>query len=387
MLDSGGFTWGAPGVSRTRSGSSQSSLSKALSKSLLVSTVPHRSASSLEVSSRWLALASSASDTANKGTSVRVGPRLSSESCSWMQGMTVRVRDVLLLFKEHEIVFCKLTTTSFVSACSKYSCTIGATVFSKSLSSSGRTNVSYTQSSCQSITSVTDIWQTFRVDSGSSQEKTLLFQSWQLYLSIIVVGILLIHVLRFVNLTRSAPHTFTSSPTCRQRSERQSSTSENYRQCHGGEARLASCFIDLQPQMTTVLSSQPCSFGKSSDSKHLGVESNKYIFFLVFSYQMCCLYTCRGDGSVTQTVEGLGSVTDCRRFKKPKTKQIMSRAPKPPSAQPTPPKCGKQHFTTITHPGHTNWSQWNVTSLWPWCESSFISDSVLRMCKSITFAF
>lgn len=89
-VETGGFTWGAPGVSRTRSGSSQSSLSKALSKFPQVRTGPHRSASSLEVSSRWLALASSANDTANRGTSLRMGPRLSSESCSLMWGKTAR---------------------------------------------------------------------------------------------------------------------------------------------------------------------------------------------------------------------------------------------------------------------------------------------------------
>lgn len=50
---------------------------------------------------------------------------------------------------------------------------------------------------------------------------------------------------------------------------------------------------------------------------------------------MCCLYTCRGDGRVAQTAEGLGSGTDCRQFKKPKTKQLMSRALKPPSAHRT----------------------------------------------------
>lgn len=56
---------------------------------------------------------------------------------------------------------------------------------------------------------------------------------------------------------------------------------------------------------------------------------------LFFIDQMCRLYTCRGDGYVTQTAEGLGSVTDCRQFKKPKTKQLRSRALKPPSAHRT----------------------------------------------------
>lgn len=42
-----------------------------------------------------------------------------------------------------------LTATSFVSPCSKYSWTMGVTVFSKSFSSSGGTTVSYTQFSCQ----------------------------------------------------------------------------------------------------------------------------------------------------------------------------------------------------------------------------------------------
>lgn len=62
-----------------------------------------------------------------------------------------------LTISEHCAVCYNRTATSFVSACSKYSCTIGVTVFSKSLSSSGRTNVSYTQFSCQSITSVTEL--------------------------------------------------------------------------------------------------------------------------------------------------------------------------------------------------------------------------------------
>lgn len=66
---------------------------------------------------------------------------------------------------EHCAVCYNRTATSFVSACSKYSCTIGVTVFSKSLSSSGRTNVSYTQFSCQSITSITEL----QPPSGSSQ--------------------------------------------------------------------------------------------------------------------------------------------------------------------------------------------------------------------------
>lgn len=77
------LTCGAPGVSRTRSGSSRSSLSKEFSMSLRDRTGPHKSASSLDVSSRWLALASRASDTASEGTSLRMGPRFSSASISW----------------------------------------------------------------------------------------------------------------------------------------------------------------------------------------------------------------------------------------------------------------------------------------------------------------
>lgn len=70
---------------------------------------------------------------------------------------------------------------------------------------------------------------------------------------------------------------------------------------------------------------------------------------------MCCLYTCRGDGRVTQTAEGLGSVTDCRRFKKPKTKQLMSCALKPPSAHRT------NMLQTICHHKNPPWSDKLVT--------------------------
>lgn len=52
-------------------------------------TGPHRSASSLEVSSRWLVLASKASDTASEGTSLRMGPRFSSASSSLMWTETI----------------------------------------------------------------------------------------------------------------------------------------------------------------------------------------------------------------------------------------------------------------------------------------------------------
>lgn len=38
------------------------------------------------------------------------------------------------------------------------------------------------------------------------------------YLSLVIVRVFLIHLLLFINFTRSAPHTFSSSPACRQRS-------------------------------------------------------------------------------------------------------------------------------------------------------------------------
>lgn len=77
------LTWAAPGVSRTKSGNSLRSLSNDFSMSLWDKTGPQRSASSLEVSSRWLALASRASATASEGTTLRIGPRFSSASSSW----------------------------------------------------------------------------------------------------------------------------------------------------------------------------------------------------------------------------------------------------------------------------------------------------------------
>lgn len=79
---------------------------------------------------------------------------------------------------------------------------------------------------------------------------------------------------------------------------------------------------------------------------------------------MCRLYTCRGDGYVTQTAEGLGSVTDCRQFKKPKTKQLRSRALKPPSAHCT------NIWQTTCHHNNPPWSYKLKGG------STFISDSV-----------
>ena len=38
------------------------------------------------------------------------------------------------------------------------------------------------------------------------------------YLSFVIVGVFLVYLLWFINFARSAPHTFPSSPTCRQRS-------------------------------------------------------------------------------------------------------------------------------------------------------------------------
>lgn len=37
---------------------------------------------------------------------------------------------------------------------------------------------------------------------------------------------------------------------------------------------------------------------------------------------MCSLFTYRGDGYVTQTAEGLGSVTDCRQLRSPKLSSL-----------------------------------------------------------------
>lgn len=120
--------------------------------SLWERTLPHRSASSLEVSSRWLALASRARDTASDGTSLRMGPKFRSASSSCKRKKNKNIcsdfqRKIQRICTG--IQFGALTATSFVSPCSKYSCTIGVTVFSKSLSSSGGTTVSYTQFSCQ----------------------------------------------------------------------------------------------------------------------------------------------------------------------------------------------------------------------------------------------
>lgn len=99
------LTRGAPGVSRTRSGSSWSNLSKEFSMSLQDRTVPHRSASSLEVSSRWLVLASRASDTASEGTPLRMGPRFSSASSSLMQKQTIHHIRIKAAFRIYNCYF------------------------------------------------------------------------------------------------------------------------------------------------------------------------------------------------------------------------------------------------------------------------------------------
>lgn len=67
------------------------------------------------------------------------------------QALAQKYSQLVIILPVHWHVSCPLTATSFVSACSKYSCTMGVTVFSKSLSSSGGTTVSYTQFSCQHI--------------------------------------------------------------------------------------------------------------------------------------------------------------------------------------------------------------------------------------------
>lgn len=77
------LTCGASGVSSRRSGSSLSILSKARAMSPCDSIFPDRSDSRREVSSLWLALPSSARDTAMEENSYLWGPRFSSFSNSW----------------------------------------------------------------------------------------------------------------------------------------------------------------------------------------------------------------------------------------------------------------------------------------------------------------
>lgn len=72
-------------MSRMRSGRSRSILSKAQATSSGLSTRPTRSDSSLDVSSLWLALPSSASATASEGTACRRPPRFSPRSSSCTQ--------------------------------------------------------------------------------------------------------------------------------------------------------------------------------------------------------------------------------------------------------------------------------------------------------------
>lgn len=168
-------------MSRTKSGSSLRSLSKEFSRSLCDRTGPHKSDSSLDVSSRWLALASRARDTASEGTSLLMVPRFSpfSNSCICRDRVNYKkthTQKKLFTVLLHET----LTVTSFVSPCSKYSCTMGVTVFSKSLSFKGGTTVSYTQFSWEKNNIIfrvgnpilrLDIGPTLVKVSGSKSEK------------------------------------------------------------------------------------------------------------------------------------------------------------------------------------------------------------------------
>lgn len=123
------LTWAAPGVSSTKSGNSLRSLSNDFSMSPWDKTGPQRSASSLEVSSRWLALASRASATASEGTTLRIGPRFSSASSSWKRTPTcLRIHGCVNISCFFCFVFLLCVDLSFCNRVAHLNCQYASTL-------------------------------------------------------------------------------------------------------------------------------------------------------------------------------------------------------------------------------------------------------------------
>lgn len=120
-----------------------------------------------------------------------------------------------------------LTATSLASPCSKYSWTIGVTVFSNVSSSRGRTTVSYTQFS----------WRNKFECQFHGLKKTKASISRGSYLLRIVIGIFNINFIFVINFPRCSPNTFTASPTYEYKTQYPFRTIK----CFGGTLKVTTC--------------------------------------------------------------------------------------------------------------------------------------------------
>lgn len=200
-------------------------------------TGPHRSASSLDVSSRWLALASRAKDTASEGTSLRIEPRFSSASSSLMQRWTTIQACswlAIVIFWNTSLPTCFLLTYRyFICVCMfKVLLHYGGDSLLKvpliqrgnhglihTISLSTESHIlGFTKVNCKLHMSSVCCRFAFWIAWSDHAIKNVSKQYHSQYLSFVIVGVFLIYLLRFINFTRPAPHTFASSPSWRQRS-------------------------------------------------------------------------------------------------------------------------------------------------------------------------